>query len=167
MPRTPRIQIGHRIHADTKFNVLSSVMEYLPLRTQARFRAVSKAIGAMVSAEATKPPVYAALLDELHARVLSAPVGMVLEITAGGLEDGDWGAHVSVTNTKRGRMVRVQAGGMQMPRWRCITRCKAYNLKFVIYRMIERNKTIDNHSVRSVLIELASRYCGIIHDLSV
>lgn len=56
---------GQRVTEETKYQVLNALMEYLPQRSQARFRVVSTSVKEMVSTS-LKPPVYAPIIEEIH-----------------------------------------------------------------------------------------------------
>lgn len=148
---------------ETRYQVLSCVMEHLPVRTQARFRAVSKEVKAMAPDGMITKPLYADLLDHITGIAIALPcIGLanatnrsMTVITADGNDIG-----VDVVFDKHKGVVRFQIGNLDHTTWDVLLTCKPHRLKYFVYRTIERNKTIKrlekmqiDHALAAIAIE--------------
>lgn len=144
---------GKKIAHQTKYEVLSCILQHLPQRTQARFKAVSKDVKAMLP-DSIKPPSYAQLLDELQATVRSLPRGS-RQVTF--MDGTEFGLDVKYVGLK----VRIEVGKTDQLKWKLVSTCKPGNIKKVLYRAAAKGKSvklkgIGPYMVSEVLEHVAS-----------
>lgn len=140
---------GKRIPTGIKYEALSCVMAYMPPRAQARCRAVSKAVKAMVPSTVTAP-AYAGIIDEMHATVASLSKGSKRVVYA---DTESWG--MDVRFMADGKRVRVEVGptahGIGNDKWSTVSKCQPKHFKRVMYQAIHSKRVVKQRRGRGVV----------------
>lgn len=134
---------GKRSSAATKFTALDVVIEYLPERTQARFRCVSHSMNDRVS-KSIKPPIYASLIEELqeHANSIAHPTDGKTCVYVDGETMG-----MELLVKDNGKRVQIYMGFTDDDHWQIISTCLKQRVKFILYRMIQKGKQLKRTGI--------------------
>lgn len=155
---TPNMPRGKSSSVETKFTALDVAMSYLPHRTQARFRCISKDIQKKVPSS-IKPPTYANILEDLQQHALG--LNNTTDNKTCVFADGEtWGIELVVRdNGKRVRIMMGLVGGT----WQTISTCLKHRVKFVMYRMIQKGKHLKRMgiSVEDALNSIVADYADV------
>ena len=137
-PYTPPTRRGgfkmpRRVSETDKYKVIMAVLDHCSPRVQARWRAVSKAFHTSVPASITKP-TYADILEDI------AKFTKIKDMSTLSCYGTD-GSELVISKVDKKIVVElVGLGGPEL-----VSRCKPNNLKFIMYRALEKKKTIRKY----------------------
>jgi hypothetical protein len=129
-----------RIPENVRYEVLSCIMPYLPPRSQARFRAVSKVVGEMVPSTVSTP-VYAHIIENhaacIHKNKFEGITDLFVQEEGGITKDIMFFTTCDLYNGDKVN-VNLWVEGKAFK----ISNCKKENFKYIMYRAIEKNKKL-------------------------
>lgn len=132
-----------RVHPQTKWEALSCVMSYLPDRTQARFRAVSKDVMAMAD-KSISAPFCAPIIEKHYASMLTDGFFEGITDSFIQLDTGEIVKDIMlVTSLNLYDSTRVSVWVYIHGRQYRVTSCFIKNFKFIMHRAILNDKILN------------------------
>lgn len=137
-----------KMEENALWTTFKTVLDYLPPRTLARFKAVSSIVKDEIDHRDIKKPNYADLIDTMVDAAKGVGSGTV--VGDGSVVDMDTGyldkvceVETVVSSSRTVELYFAMYGKSQR-----LTKCNIKRLKYILYRMIEKNKKIkrfDTH----------------------